>query len=89
MVANDGGSSSGGQTQQRKQATVPVAEAGSVTGVREADAWVDPILRAQPSKGTMLKVVTLELRLKPLFQYFHLSPYCWFPDSTPFWVLTV
>ena len=45
--------------------------------------------RAEPSRGKRTKVETLEWRLKALFPCFRLSLYFLFPDSTPFWVLTV
>ena len=60
------------------------AAAGAVIEVHEADTWVDPISRAERSLGKMLKVETLEWRLKALLLCFCLFPYFWFPDSTPF-----
>ena len=51
--------------------------------------WGDFASRADPSRGERSKVETLEWRLKSLFRCFCLSPYFWFPNSTPFWVLVV
>ena len=64
------------------------AVVGGVKGVHEDDAWVDPILRAEPSRGKRTKMETLEWRLKALFPCFCLSPY-FPPDLTHFWVLTI
>ena len=46
---------------------------GCVTGVHEADYWVDPISRAEPSRGERTKVKILEWRLKALHTYFPIS----------------
>ena len=70
-------------------ATAAAAEGGGVTGVHEADAWVDPISRADPSRGKSTKVETLECRLKAPPPCFCLSPYFLFLDSTFFWFLTL
>ena len=51
------------------------ATEGGVTRVHEADALVDPILRAEPRRGERMKVETLEWRLKALLPCFCLSPY--------------
>ena len=59
--------------------TAAEAEEGSVTGVHEADAWVDPISRPEPIRGERTKVETLEWRKKALISCFYLSPYFWFP----------
>ena len=64
------------------------AAAGRVIGVHEAETWVDPILRAEPSQGERSKVETQEWRLGaiPVSPSF---PVFLGPDSTPFQVWTV
>ena len=65
------------------------ATEGGVTGVHEADAWVDPILRAKPVRDKMMKLETLDWRLKALLPCFRISLYFWFPESTLLRFLTV
>ena len=84
MAGSDGGGGHNGQPDRREGATAAAA-AGGVTGVHEAEAWVDPILQAAPSQGKRSKVGTQEWPLdaipaSPYFQVFLA------PDSTPFQV---
>ena len=58
----DGDGGHNGQPDRREGATAAAA-AGGVTGVHEAEAWVDPISRAEPSRGERSKVETQEWRL--------------------------
>ena len=85
MAGSDGDGGHNGQPDQREGAT---AAAGGVTGVHEAEAWVDPISRAEPSRGERSKVETQEWRLGaiPVSPSF---PVFLGPDSTPFRVWTV
>ena len=68
---------------------VTAAAEGGVTGVHDGDAWVDPILRADPSRGERTKLETLEWRLKALLPCLPLSPYFLFPESTHFFDYTI
>ena len=61
------------------------AAEGGVTRVHEADAWVDQISQANPSRGERMNVETLEWCLKALLPCFRLSPYFLFPNSTHFY----
>ena len=53
--------------------------AGGVTGVREADVWVENRFR-EPSRGKRIKVRTLGWRLLAQTQSFLISLYFWFPN---------
>ena len=80
----------GGYNEQpdRQEGATAAAAAGGVTGFHEAEAWVDPISQAEPSRDERSKVETQEWRLgaipvSPSFPVFLV------PDLTPFRVLTV
>ena len=50
VAGSDGDSGRNGQPGRWEGATATAA-AGGVAGVHEAEAWVDPILRAEPSRA--------------------------------------
>ena len=80
VVDSDGNGGCNELPDQREGAT---AAAGGVTGVHQAEAWVDPISRTEPSRGKRSKVETQEWRLgaipvSPSFPVFLVH------NSTPF-----
>ena len=74
----------GGYSKQPdRQEGATVAASGCITGVHEAEDWVDPISQAEPSRGERLKVETQEWRLGAI-PVSPSIPVFLFLDSTPF-----
>ena len=87
VAGSDGDGGHNEQPDRREEATAAAVAVG-VTGVHEVEAWVYPILRAEPSRGERSEVETQEWRLGaiPVSPSF---PVLLGPDSTPFQVWTV
>ena len=88
-MAASGGDWGCNEQPKRREGATAAAAAGGIHRVQEAEALVDPILRAETSRGKRSEVETLEFRLKALFPCQRLSPHFQTPDSTPFRFLTI
>ena len=86
-VADSDGNGGCNELPDRREGATAAA-AGDVTGVHEAEAWVDPISQTEPSRGERSKVEHPGVAPR---RYSRISvfPSILVPDSIPFGVWTV